>query len=137
LTLRSYIHDPVHRHLLQDKEEQRPWCVVQYASSMEGFASFVNIIHFLLPLSISIISVLFIIISLIQQKLKIGGKKTRKEHFWNQFHQHKHRLFSFFVLVISFISSYMIVVPPEFYRKEFNDATVHIKRTIQRRFRRV
>jgi hypothetical protein len=62
-------------------EEERTWCVVQLSSSIQTFASSINIIHFLLPLSISIISVLFIIISLIQQKLKIGGKKTRKEHF--------------------------------------------------------
>jgi hypothetical protein len=96
-------------------EEERTWCVVQLSSSIQTFASSITIIHFLLPLSINIIYVLSIIILLTLQKIKIAGKKTKKEHFWNQFDQHKHRLFSSFILVIiamprlviSFISSCM------------------------------
>ena len=169
-TFASYIHDPIHRHLLEDNEEQRKWCVVRYSSLMKAFSSFINIIHFLVPLSINVITVLLIIILVARQKLKIGGQQTHKEHLWKQFHQHKHRLISSFILIIiaiprlvisflsecmqsvrnpwlylggyfvSFISPLLVfvlfVLPSEFYLKEFNEATVHIKTTIQRRFRR-
>ncbi len=100
LTLKSYIHDPVHRDLLEDKEEERKWCVVHYSSPMQVFASFINIIHFILPFSINVIAILFIIILMARQKLKVNGQETFKEHLWKQFHQHKHRLFSSFILII-------------------------------------
>ena len=110
------------------------------------------------------------IILVARQKLKVGGQLTHQEHLWKQFHQHKHRLISSFILIIidlprlvisflsecmkpvrnpwlylggyfvSFISPLLVfvifVLPSEFYRKEFNEATVRIKTTIQRRFRR-
>jgi len=170
LTLTSYIHDPVHRDLLEDKEEERKWCVIRYSSPMQVFASFINIIHFLVPFSINVIAILFIIILMARQKLKVSEQETFKEHLWKQFHQHKHRLFSSFILIIiamprliiSFISQCMksaqnpwlylsgyfisfippllvfilYVLPSEFYRKEFDEATIRIKKSIQHRFRR-
>jgi hypothetical protein len=170
LTLASYIHDPIHRHLLEDKEEQRKWCIVRYSSSVRVFSSVVNILHFLLPLSINVISVLFIIILVARQKLEVRKQQSYKTHLRKQFEQHKHRLFSSFILIIIatprviislvsecmkstknpwlYLSGYFIsfippllvfilfILPSKFYRKEFNEATIHIKKTIQRRIRR-
>ena len=45
--LASFIHDPFHRQLLKDTEEQRTWCVVRYSSSIRRYASFINIFHFI------------------------------------------------------------------------------------------
>jgi hypothetical protein len=169
-TLTSYIHDPIHRALLEDNEEQRKWCVVRYSSSIQIYASFINIFHFLLPLSINVISVLLTMILIARQKFKMDGKQTYREHLLKQFQQHKHGLFSSFFLIIiamprliiSFVSECMksarnpwlylvgyfvsfasplfvfvlFILPSEFYRKEFKEATMHIKKTIQRRFQR-
>jgi hypothetical protein len=96
-TLTSYIYDPLHRRLLEDKEEQRKRCAVRYSSSVKAFASIINIFHFISPLAINVMCVLFIIILVAQQKLKIDGKQTHREYLWKEFHKHKHRLFSSFV----------------------------------------
>ncbi|CAF3691982.1 unnamed protein product [Rotaria sp. Silwood1] len=99
-TLISFIHDPFHRHLLPDVEEQRVWCVVRYSSSARKYASFVNIFHFLLPFCVNFIATVLIIILIAQAKSKIRLDETYRQHLWSQFHQHKHRLLSSFMLVV-------------------------------------
>jgi hypothetical protein len=99
-TLTSYIPDPIHRHLLEDNEEQRKWCIVSYSSSMKSLVLFINIVHFILPLGLNLISVLLIIILIARQKLKVSRRQTYKDYLWKQFQQHKHRLFSSFMLII-------------------------------------
>ncbi|CAF3770287.1 unnamed protein product [Rotaria sp. Silwood1] len=167
-TLTSFIHDPFHRHLLEDTEEQRTWCVIRYSSSVRIYASFVNIFHFILPFCLNFIATLAIIVLIAREKSKTRQEQTYRELLCNQFHQHKHRLLSSLVLVIVailrliisfastcmksvrnpwlFIGGYFIsFIPPllifaifvllsEFYRKEFKDATVRIRKTIQNRF---
>ncbi|CAF1056918.1 unnamed protein product [Rotaria sordida] len=165
----SFIYDPIYRRLLEEIEEQRIWCVVHYPSSVRIFATFNNVFHFIVPLTINYISTVSIIILIAQQKSKTRKQETYKQHLWQQFHKHKHRLLSSFILgiialprlVISLMSncmksarnpwlyvcSYFIsfippsiifilyVLPSEFYRKEFNKATVGIRKTIQTQFR--
>ena len=99
-TFISYIHDPIHRKLLEDNEEERKWCVVNYSSSIEIYAIFINIIHFFLPFGINIISFIIMIILLARKKSEINQRQTYKTHLWIQFQQHKHRLFSSIILII-------------------------------------
>ncbi|CAF4927760.1 unnamed protein product [Rotaria sp. Silwood1] len=166
----SFIYDSVYRRLLDDTEEQRIWCIVRYPSSVQTFATFNNSFHFLVPLSINFISIASIIILVARQKSKIRKQQSYKQHLWEQFHEHKHRLLSSFILVIIalprlimslissclksarnswlFVCSYFIsfippslifiifVLPSEFYRKEFKEATARIRQIIQTQFRR-
>jgi hypothetical protein len=168
--LASFIHDPFHRHLLEDIEEQRTWCITRYSSSMTKYVSFMNIFHFIVPFSINLISIILMIISIARNKSKSHQKQPYKKHLQEQFHQHKHRLFSSLILfligmprlIISLVSKCMqsarnpwlylsgyfisfippllvmiiFVLPSEFYRKEFKEATVRIQKTFTRRFRR-
>jgi hypothetical protein len=174
-TLASYIPDPIHRKLLEDNEEQRQWCVVDYSSPMRIFTMIINIIHFCIPLGINIISILIIIVLVARQKSTANkstgnNQETYREHLWKQFQKHKHRLFSSIILIIiamprliiSFVSKCMesarnphlylagyfvsfipplltfviFVLPSEYYRKEFKDATVAIGKIVQHRLRR-
>jgi hypothetical protein len=98
--LASFIHDPFHRHLLDDIEEQRTWCITRYSSSMTKYVSFMNIFHFIVPFSINLISTILMIISIARNKSKCRQKQTYKKHLQEQFHQHKHLLFSSLVLFL-------------------------------------
>ncbi|CAF1466529.1 unnamed protein product [Adineta steineri] len=44
LIILTHVHDPIHRHLIDDIDidEQRIWCVVQYSSSTNIFNSFIT-----------------------------------------------------------------------------------------------
>ena len=64
LTIITHIHDPLHRHLIDDFDidEKRIWCFVRYSSSLNIYNSFITLFHFLVPFSINFISALWIII---------------------------------------------------------------------------
>ena len=100
LTLVSYIHDPIYRHLLEDTEEQRSWCIVRYSRSMKALSSVINIMHFLIPLSINLISVIAIIILIAQQKSRAADRKHQRKYLWTQFKKHKHYLLSSIILIV-------------------------------------
>ena len=59
----SIVHDPIHRHLIDDEneDENRIWCVVNYSKRLKNFDSIIDILHFSLPLLINFISALLII----------------------------------------------------------------------------
>ncbi|CAF4427219.1 unnamed protein product, partial [Rotaria sp. Silwood2] len=80
LTFLSFIHDPIRRSLLKDTEEERTWCVIRYSSSMQTYASFINILHFLLPLCINFISTIMIIVLIAREKLRTRRETTYQEH---------------------------------------------------------
>ena len=100
LTLVSYIHDPINRHLLEDTEEQRNWCIVRYSKSMKALSSGINIMHFLIPPSINLISVIAIIILIARQKAKAADRKHQRKHLWTQFKKHKHYFLSSIILIV-------------------------------------
>ncbi|CAF4059775.1 unnamed protein product [Adineta steineri] len=117
LIMLTHIHDPIHRHLIDDIDidEQRIWCVVQYSSSIHIYNSFITLFHFLLPLLINIISTIYIIISISRSRLTIQPRLTFKEHLQLQLKKHKSHLIALCTLVflalprliISFISGCM------------------------------
>ncbi|CAF3734612.1 unnamed protein product [Rotaria sp. Silwood1] len=96
----SFIYNSIHRRLLKETEEQRIWCVVRYSSFVRTFATFNNVFHFLVPLSINLISTVLIIILIAQQKLKTHKQHSYKQYLRQQFYKHKRRLLSSFLLVI-------------------------------------
>ncbi|CAF4148343.1 unnamed protein product [Rotaria sordida] len=66
MTTSTTIHDPIHRRLLNenddDVDEKRIWCIVSYSSNLRAFNSFILIFHFLAPFFINIISAIIIIV---------------------------------------------------------------------------
>jgi hypothetical protein len=53
LIILSHIHDPIHRHLIDD--QLRIWCFVRYSSSMNIYNSSITLIYFLGPFSIHLV----------------------------------------------------------------------------------
>jgi hypothetical protein len=96
----SYIYDPLHRHLMDDEEEQRTWCVSQYSSSVQIFDWILNIFHFSVPFVINFISALIIIINITRTRSNTQQKKSFKQHLLKQIQQHKHLLISPLILVV-------------------------------------
>ncbi|CAF1439768.1 unnamed protein product [Adineta steineri] len=95
LIMLTHIHDPIHRHLIDDidTDEQRIWCVVQYSSSIHIYNSFITLFHFLLPLLINII------ISIARSRLTIQPRLTFKEHLQLHLKQHKSHLIALCTLI--------------------------------------
>jgi hypothetical protein len=100
LTISTYIHDPIHRILIDDKEEQRTWCIATYSSSVLKFDWAINILHFSVPFLINLSSSLIIIISTARIRLKIQKKQTYSKLLREQIREHKHLLISPFILFV-------------------------------------
>jgi hypothetical protein len=117
LTIITAIHDPIHRQLIDDDDddEQRTWCIVTYSTSVEVFNSAVNVVHFVIPFFINVISAIIIIMAGARQRARARSHQTYRQHLREQFQQHKQLLIGPCVLIIlafprlyiSFISSCM------------------------------
>jgi hypothetical protein len=117
LTIMTYIHDPIHRQLIDDYDidEKRIWCFVQYSSSINIYNSFVNLFHFLTPFAINIISAIWIIIALAYSRKDLQSDRTFQQHLQHQIQEHRHILIAPCVLtllslprlIISFLSGCM------------------------------
>jgi hypothetical protein len=99
-TIFSIIHDPIHRRLLDDTEEQRTWCIASYSSIIKLYDSITLLLHFLIPFFINIVSAFIIIIIIARQRSTVRTKQTYREHLREQFHEKKHLLISPFILVL-------------------------------------
>ncbi|CAF1467884.1 unnamed protein product [Adineta ricciae] len=62
LTTLSFLHDPLHRRIIHNVEEQRTWCLVDFQLKTEIYNRSINIFHFLTPFLLNIILVIAIII---------------------------------------------------------------------------
>lgn len=100
LVILSVIHDPIHRRVSDDEDEQRRWCIVRYSSIVQIFDSIVHIFHFLIPFSINLISSMVIIINVARTQARARKNQTYEEHSRKQFHEHKHLIISPIILVI-------------------------------------
>ena len=100
LTSLSFIHDPIHRHLLDDTEEKRIWCLARYSSNMEIYRSTINIFHFIVPFSINVLSAMGIIILTARQRSIRENQENILNQLKIQFSHHKHLLISSVSLVI-------------------------------------
>jgi hypothetical protein len=99
-TIGSVIHDPIHRRLINDKEENRTWCIVRYSSILQIFDSIVHIFHFIIPFSINLISSIVIIINVARTHSNVRKKQSYRQHLREQFHKQKHLIFSPIILVL-------------------------------------
>lgn len=100
ITFTSLIHDPFHRELVYDSQEERMWCLVRYSSILDLYNSVTTISHFVLPFSINCISAMIIIATVARHRLAAQKKKSYKDHLIEQFYRHKHLLISPLILII-------------------------------------
>ncbi|CAM4795424.1 unnamed protein product [Rotaria magnacalcarata] len=82
LTLITYLHIPLHRHLIDDidTDEQRSWCLTRCSSSMNIFNSFITLTHFFIPFSIHLLSIVFIIVLVAHSRFTLQPRLTFKQH---------------------------------------------------------
>ena len=96
----SILHDPIHRQLIFDQEEERRWCLVQYSSPVENYNSAINIIHFSFPFMINLLAAIIIIIVAARKRSTARHQQSYQQHLNEQFHQHKHLIISSLSLVL-------------------------------------
>ena len=70
----SLLHDSIHRRLINDDEEQKVWCVVQYSS--------ITTFHFVVPFLINLFLAILIILSMttMRHRSTLKRKQTYKEN---------------------------------------------------------
>jgi hypothetical protein len=93
-------HDPIHRHVIFDDDEERSWCLVRYSPILQYYNSIINIIHFFTPFSINIISALLIMFRSARIRFNVRAKLSYGYHLREQFYQHKYLLISPIILII-------------------------------------
>ena len=94
----SLVHDPIHRQLVED---DRIWCIIQYPTlQLEFFSSSIDIFHFILPFTTQIVSALVIILSAARLRASAQKQQSYRQHFREQWHYHKHLIFSSLVLIL-------------------------------------
>ncbi|CAF1286612.1 unnamed protein product [Rotaria sordida] len=106
------IQDPISRHLVDDEEDQRTWCVVKYSSLLQIFNSSFYLFHFLTPFLINFMSALLIIIRLAQQRNISRSHQKFQKYFRKQLNTHKHLLVAPIVLVILSLPRLIISLLP-------------------------
>jgi hypothetical protein len=99
-TICTSLHDPIHRHLINDEEEQRTWCITKYSLSLQIVDRTLNVLHFSMPFLINCISALIIIITATRSRSNVHKNQNYTQVLRQQFAHHKHLLISPFILVI-------------------------------------
>ena len=96
----SMVHDPIHRQLINDEQEQRIWCIVRYSSGMKIYNSIVQIIHFIIPFLVNLISALVIILTIARTHSTARKNQTYQQYLRQEFQQQKHLIISPLILVL-------------------------------------
>ncbi|CAF1192268.1 unnamed protein product [Adineta ricciae] len=96
----SLLHDPINRQLIEDREETRTWCLIQYSSALQIYNSTINIFHFFVPFIINIVTAFIIIFVAARSRATAQRQQTYKQHLKEQFHRHNHLILSSIILVI-------------------------------------
>jgi hypothetical protein len=100
-SLLSAVHDPIHRQLIIETEnEQRTLCAAIYSSSLQTFNLLMDFIHFVVPVLISFFSALVVIISISRQRSTTHTQLSYKVHLQQQLYEHKHLLITPCILVV-------------------------------------
>ncbi|CAF1565069.1 unnamed protein product [Rotaria magnacalcarata] len=94
------IHDPLHRYLLYDTEEQRTWCISSYPTQVQIFSSSMTIFHSITPFVLNLSSALLIIVKIARNRSTIKTQTTYIMHVRQEFRQHRHLIISPVILVV-------------------------------------
>jgi hypothetical protein len=105
LTIATNIHDPLHRRLIHEKQnddddEIRTWCIVTYSSKLQTYSYIVHILHFIVPFLCNLIASIILITKKSEQQTHIRSNQTFKQLLQQQFFEHKRLFIGPFILVI-------------------------------------
>ncbi|CAF1278159.1 unnamed protein product [Rotaria magnacalcarata] len=81
----SFLHDPIHRYLIDDDEEQRTWRIVHFTPNIGICNSFINIFPLIVPFGLKLISVMSIIGSIAKRRASVKKQNSYMEHIKKQF----------------------------------------------------
>ena len=95
----TYLQDPLHRTLLNDKYERRIWCIIRYPESLKRIASSIVVFHFMMPFAINVISIIVIVILTARQRFVLQ-KKDYRGHVLKQLQLHRNLVISTGILVL-------------------------------------
>ncbi|CAF4544724.1 unnamed protein product [Rotaria sp. Silwood2] len=106
------IQEPISRRLVDDEEDQRTWCIIEYSPFLKIFNSLFYLFHFLTPFLVHLISALIIIIRLAQKRnISRPDQKFRKT-FRKKLNEHKHLLVGPIVLIVLSLPRLVILFLP-------------------------
>ncbi|CAF3335750.1 unnamed protein product [Rotaria socialis] len=96
VTIITQIHDPIHRQLIDDidEDERRIWRLTKYSYSSQIYHSFITLFHFLVPLSINLVTTLIMIKKIARRRLNIYPEQSYQDHFQRQIYRHQHLLYA-------------------------------------------
>ncbi|CAF1608505.1 unnamed protein product, partial [Didymodactylos carnosus] len=102
----SALHDPVYRRLVDDIDEQRIWCIISFNQHawLKYYNSSMNIIHFIVPFTINLISAIIVITGTAHARSTIHAQQSYGERLKEQFRELKHLFISPIILI-------MLVIP--------------------------
>jgi len=107
-TTSTSIHEVLSRTIIDDEEEGRQWCIVQYSilsyKALTNYTALMNIVHFIGPFTINLISAFLIIIVGARYRSNAQKNISYTKHLQSQFRQHKY-------LIISPISLVLLALP--------------------------
>ncbi len=119
------IHDPIHRKLIDDGNEQRIWCIVSYSSSAQIYNSIINIFHFIVPFGINILSAITIIITMTRLRNRNAPQQGYQEILQKEIRRHSRILIAPVVLII-FTTPRLILSLVSGCMKSIDDAWIFI-----------
>ncbi|CAF5226994.1 unnamed protein product, partial [Rotaria magnacalcarata] len=72
----SFLHDPIHRYLIDDDEEQRTWYMAHFTPNIGICNSFINIFHSIVPFGLKLISAMSIIGSSAKRRASVKKQNS-------------------------------------------------------------
>ena len=97
----TYLQDPLHRQLIDDEEENRRWCILQYGSSaLQRYDAIVVWFHLFFPFTIDIASALVLIINVARRHSAAQHRLSFTEHLRQQVYELKHLLIGPLILTV-------------------------------------
>lgn len=99
-TTLSHIQDPIYRRLIDDEEDKRTWCILEFSPFLRVYNSVMLILHIAIPFMMNITSALIIIINIARRRSFVQKQNPYKEHLRQQFYKFKHLLVGPLVLIM-------------------------------------
>ncbi|CAF3771290.1 unnamed protein product [Rotaria socialis] len=110
VTIITQIHDPIHRQLIDDidEDERRIWRLTKYSYSSQIYNSFINLFHFLVPWPINLVTTLILIKKIARRRLNIYPQQSYQDHFQRQIYRHQHLLYAPCMLILLSLPRFII-----------------------------
>jgi hypothetical protein len=98
----------IHLHIFHDDLEERSWCVVKYVGWLATYSSALIFVHYFVPLSINIFSIICIIGVTTHRRSLIQRHRSICSHLGSRIKKNKHSLISS-AIIICLTLPYLII----------------------------